>query len=172
MRIPVEDDAQLSQEELSRLAGQAAVAAAAAPAQRPGSPVATCGACQLWSLSYVACMKEQLANVSRNLLMHSAVWTVCKPKPYSSCLQCIQAVACRGAWEGTANLTTYAHVWMQVWRSLWLVLVGSLVAQLWYDVTLLLQLLLPTFATPCMNVSVIILMLCFHANTVILCMRT
>jgi hypothetical protein len=46
MRIPVEDDAQLSQAELSRLAAQAAVAAAAAPAQRPGSPVATCGACQ------------------------------------------------------------------------------------------------------------------------------
>lgn len=47
MRIPVDDDAQLSPTELSRLAGQAAAAAAAAtPAQRPGSPVATCGACR------------------------------------------------------------------------------------------------------------------------------
>ncbi|KAF6263141.1 hypothetical protein COO60DRAFT_1671815 [Scenedesmus sp. NREL 46B-D3] len=36
-------DAQLSPAELSRLAGQAAVAAASAAGQRPGSPVATCG---------------------------------------------------------------------------------------------------------------------------------
>jgi hypothetical protein len=46
LRVRTDNDAQLSATELASLAGEAAVAAAAAaPSQRPGSPVPTCGEC-------------------------------------------------------------------------------------------------------------------------------